>query len=389
MYSFSVCSALPGGPKKVLKLKLAKSMNSNTVNRLAGFVAITLVTGFALSSCQKDTDGRPQIGPGNPVAAKIMPDSAASGAVVTLTGTGLGDMRTILFEKQGVPAGFQPTLNTDNALIFRVPTEASGGIQKLTFTNSAGQSTTVSFKVLAYPSVTAVSEYNFTKGTVITITGNNFDDVSAVAIADSVKGISDAATIVSKDKKQLVVQMPATTLNRGTLSITNSTGRIRTKQEFIYVDKAYKIFTDAYGTGFQDGSWGDAGVISTKEFKSGSASIGKTFQKGNWHLMNFANWSSSAIAYSSDYTYVTGWIKGASADYSLYLTTDAGKAGFGDYVEANSIDVKAGVWNYFKLNLSAMDFWLPGKTLKQVGFRIKGPDKQDETFYFDDIMLVK
>ena len=25
----------------------------------------------------------------------------------------------------------------------------------------------------------------------------------------------------------------------------------------------------------------------------------------------------------------------------------------------------------------------------QVGFRIKGPDKQDETFYFDDVMLVK
>jgi hypothetical protein len=352
-------------------------------------VGLTLLTGLALSSCEKDTDGRPQLTPGNPVATKIMPDSAAGGSVVTLTGTGLGDIRTIVFEKQNVPAGFQPTLNTENALIFRVPSEASGGMQNVTFTNSEGKSVSVQFKVLAYPTVTDVSNYNFTNGTVVTITGNNLDDVKSVAIADSVKGISDEATIISKEKKQLVVKMPTTTLTRGTLSITNGTGRIRTKQEFINTDKAYVIFSDAYGTGFQDGSWGDAGAVSTKEFKTGTASVGKTFQKGNWHLIGLANWSSSAINYSADYTYVTGWIKGGSADYSLYLTTDAGKAGFGDFVDKNKIDVKAGVWNYFKLKLSDIDFWVPGKTLKQVGFRIQGPDKQDETFYFDDIMLVK
>lgn len=93
--------------------------------------------------------------------------------------------------------------------------------------------------------------------------------------------------------------------------------------------------------------------------------------------------------YSADYTYITGWIKGASADYSLYLTTDASAGGFGGFDEKNRIDVKAGTWTYFKLKLSDIDFWSAGKTLKQVGFRIKGPDKQDETFYFDDIMLVK
>ena len=188
--------------------------------------------------------------------------------------------------------------------------------------------------------------------------------------------------------KKLVVKMPASTLSRATLSITNSTGRIRTRQEFVNANNAYPIFTDSYGAGFQDGSWGDAGASTTKEAKSGTASAAKTYQKGNWHLIAFANWS-APLTYSADYTYVTGWIKGASADYSLYLTTDAGKAGFGDFVTSNKIDVKAGVWNYFKLKLSDIDFWLPGKKLQQVGFRIQGPDKQDETFYFDDVMLVK
>lgn len=359
-----------------------------TSHRAWGLGFLTVLAGLALTSCEEDTDGTPRFEAGNPVATQIMPDSAASGGIVTLLGTGLGDIRSITFEKQEVPAGFQPTLNTDKALIFRVPTEAAGGMQNIIVTNSAGKTATIAFKVLAYPSVSNVSDYNFTKGTVLTLTGNNLDDVTAVAVADSIKGISDAATIISKDKKQLVVQMPATTLSRGTLSITNSTGRIRTKQEFVNMDLAYKIFTDAFGKDFGNASWGDAAVVSTKEKKSGSASLAKTFQKGNWHLAGLSNWT-SAIAYTPEYTYITGWIKGASADYSLYVTTDAGKGGFGDYTEANRIDVKAGVWNYFKIKLSDMDFWLPGKKLTQVGFRIKGPDKQDETFYFDDILLIK
>ncbi|MGA0560177.1 cell shape determination protein CcmA [Larkinella sp. VNQ87] len=355
-------------------------------NQLAGVSFAVVLTGLVMTSCEEDTDGRPESKPGNPVATAIMPDSAAGGTVVTLTGTGLGDIRSIVFEKENVPAGFQPTLNTDQALIFRVPDEVVGGVQQVTFTNSEGRSVSVPFRVLAYPTVAEVSNYNFTKGAEITLTGNNLDDVTSVRLT----GTSDAATIVSKEKKKLVIKMPANTaVNRATLDIVNGTGLLRTTQELTNLDKAYSIFTDAYGAGFQDGSWGDAGAISTKEFRTGTASVGKTYQKGNWHLIAFANWSASAISYSPEYTYVAGWIKGASADYSLYLTTDASKAGFGGFDEKNKINVKAGVWNYFKFKLSDIDFWSAGKKLSQVGFRIQGPDKQDETFYFDDIVLIK
>lgn len=364
-------------------------MKFHTFNKLAGLSFLTLLSGLTISSCTKDTDGRPQVEPGNPVATAILPDSAAGGSVVTLTGTGLGDIRTIVFEKNSVPAGFQPTLNTENAIIFRVPAEVVGGMQNIVLTNSAGKSVSVPFKALAYPTVSAVTNYNFTEGAEITLTGNNLSDVTSVAVADTVKGIYDAATIVSKEQKTLTVKMPATTLSRGSLRIVNSSGRLVTTQEFVNVDKAYKIFTDAYNNGFQDGSWGDAAAITTKEAKSGTASVGKNFQKGNWHLIGFANWSGSALTYSPEYTYVTGWIKGASADYSLYLTTDASQAGFGGFADKNKIDIKAGTWTYFKLKLSDIDFWSAGKTLTQIGFRIQGPDKQDETFYFDDLMLVK
>ena len=131
-----------------------------TYNRAWGLGFLTLLAGLVLTSCEEDTDGTPRFEAGNPVATQIMPDSAASGSVVTLLGTGLGDIRSITFEKQEVPAGFQPTLNTDKALIFRVPTEASGGVQNIIVTNSAGKTATIPFKVLAYPSVSDVSEYN-------------------------------------------------------------------------------------------------------------------------------------------------------------------------------------------------------------------------------------
>ncbi|GAB4025499.1 IPT/TIG domain-containing protein [Spirosoma koreense] len=362
-------------------------MRVNQLNRIAGVLFLTATAGFWMSSCTKDTDGSPQIKPGNPVATALSPDSAAGGSLVTLTGTGLGDIRSIVFEKGNVPAGFQSTLNTEGALIFRVPADVLGGSQNIIFTNSAGNTLKVPFKALAYPTVASVSNYNFTKGTVITLTGNNFDDVTAVTLTDSVKGVSDVVTIVSKAKAQLVVQMPASSLNRAPLRITNGTGRMTTAQEFVNIDKAYPIFTDAYGPGFKDASWGDAAAVSTKEFASGAASVGKNFQKGNWHLIGFS--TGSPLAYSTDYTYVTGWVKGASADYSLYLTTDASKAGFGEFVDKNKIDVKAGVWNYFRLKLSDIDFWAAGKSLSQIGFRIQGPNNQDETFYFDDLMLVK
>lgn len=345
-----------------------------------GLMALSM--SFLLSSCQEDTDGRPQIKPGTPVVTTIAPDSAASGTVVTLRGTGLGDMRSITLEKENVAAGIMPTLNTEDALIFRIPEEAIGGTQNITFTNSLGKAVSVPFRVLAYPTITDVSNYNFSKGSQITLTGNNLDDVTTVKLT----GTTLTAKIVSKVKKQLVIEMPATTAARTTLDISNSTGPMKTTQEFVNLDQAFPIFLDAYGTGITDASWGDAAVISKQEFKSGTASVGKTYQKGNWHLIGF---SLPGLAYSSSYTYVSGWIKGASADYSIYLTTDASKEGFGNYVDANKIDVKAGTWTYFKIKLSDADFWSAGKTLKSLGFRIQGPDKQDETFYFDDLILIK
>jgi hypothetical protein len=354
------------------------------IKRLSLLPLLFLVSILTFTSCEKDSDGSPEVKPGNPQSAGIAPGEAPGGALITLKGTGLGDMRSIVFEKNNVPAPFTTTLNTESAIVFRVPDTAFGGAQKIIFTNSQGKTLEVPFTVIAMPSVTSVSNYNFTTGTQISLKGNNLDDVTSVVF----EGNTTPVTIVSKSRKELVISMPATTLSRTKLKITNASGNITTDQEFVSLDNAFKIFTDSYGQDFQDGSWGDAGFISTSEFKSGTKSVGKKYAKGNWHLINFANWW-PMVTYSPDFNYFTFWVKGASKDYSLYITSDKGVGGFGSFVESNKINVPANVWTYYKIPLSQLNLWATGNAFQQLGFRIQGPDAQDETFYFDDVMFVK
>jgi IPT/TIG domain-containing protein len=347
------------------------------------WIVLVVALGLTLNACKKDKDGSPGVKAGNPVAENLTPSTASGGTLLTLTGTGLGDIRKIVFDKDSVPASFYTTLNTETAIIFRVPDTVSGGPQNIVFTNSAGKTLLVPFNGLAFPAVTKVSNYDYVTGTQLTLTGNNLETVSKVVL----NGTTDGATIVSKSKKRLVITMPSTTVARAALNITNVTGTTTTTQEFVNIDQAFPIFTDDYGTGIVNNSWGDAAFISTAEFKTGSKSIAKNYQKGNWHLIGFKN--EAGIALDPVYKYLTVWVKGASRDYSLYIMSDKGVGGYGNYLEENKIDVPANVWTYFKIPLSTLKLWATGSPFKEFGFRIKGPDAQDEIFYFDDILMVK
>jgi hypothetical protein len=347
-------------------------------------IVLVVLSVLLLQACKKDKDGNPGAPSGNLIAENLTPSTASGGTLLTLTGTGLGDIRKIVFDKDSVPAPFYSTLNTESAIVFRVPDTVSGGAQNIVFTNGAGKTLTVPFTGLAFPSVTAVSNYDFEAGTELTLTGNNLETVSKVVLNNS----TDQATIVSKSKKQLVIKMPATTVARAALNITNVTGTTLTTQEFVNLSQAFQIFTDDYGAGFENGSWGDAAFIATDEFKTGAKSIAKKYQKGNWHLIGLSNWG-TGVAQDPAYKYLTVWIKGASRDYSLYIMSDKITGGYGNYLDANKINVPANVWTYFKVPLSTINLWATGSTFNQLGFRIQGPDAQDETFYFDDVLLVK
>lgn len=326
-----------------------------------------------LAACSKEdiNDGSPDVKPGNMTFASINTDSASGGAMLTVQGNGLGSIRSIIFDKNNAPANFYSTLNTDKAILFRIPDTAAGGEQQIVLTNSVGKTLSIPFRVLAYPSVNAVSNYNFTAGSEITLTGLNLADVTSVTFT----GTTTEIEIIAAESKSLVIKMPeANTINRAALDITNATGTITTLQEFVSLDNAYQIFADSYGDGWGDNSWGDGGKISTEIFKTGTASVGKKYAKGNWHLIGFANWWPGA-AKNAAYKFLTVWIKGGSTDQTLYLTGDKRSAGFGNGDRTTPLNVPANVWTYFKIPIADANLWGTGDPFFQLGFWIAGPER--------------
>jgi hypothetical protein len=353
-------------------------MKSFNFKRLA---VMLLLSSFFLGACTKE-EQKPEASE-SPKANALEKAEGSAGDVITVTGNDLAGIRTILFEKDSITAPFNPVLNNDNAIVFRVPDNASGGEQNIILTNSLNKQIFLVYKVIALPTVTGASNFNFVpNGPAITLIGNNLNDVTSVTL----EGTTVAATIVSQAKTELVISFPATTANSAKLIITNSTGPVTTNQEFVNMNNAFKIFTDGYENGFVNGSWGPAD-ISGDFFKSGTKSFKAGYNKGNWSADGFAYWD--GLANMPEYKFLSFWVKGGSVNYTLYLTGDQRAGGYGNSDKSVPLNIPANVWTYFKLPMSTIKLWEKGGPMKQFGFWIEGPDAQDEAFYFDDVIFVK
>ncbi len=344
-----------------------------TINLMKKAWTLAIPVLLFIGSCKKDIDV--------PKPNAIEPGAGAANALVTLTGSEIGKVRTIYFETDSVPAPFNTNFNTENALLFRVPTDAIPGPQRILFRNVDGTEFSVQFTVLGLATVTDVSNYNFVADDELTLTGKNLADVTSVRFS----GTEDEIAIVSQTLTTLVIHMPATALNRSRLDLFNAAGISTTTQEFVNVDNAFKIFTDDYAPGYQDASWGSPGFISTTVSKRGTSSVGKVFAAGNWHQLGFG-WTNTP---DDSYTYLSFWVKGASVDYPLWISTPTSVSGFASFEDNTKINVPANVWTYFKLPVATLKLWNTGTEWNQIGWRIQGPNGQDETFYLDDVILVK
>ncbi len=342
---------------------------------------ITIAGISILSSCEKKNDNEPSEASSNPKVDKIDPGKAASNEVLIITGSGIGGVTSIYLQKDSVPVSFNSNFNTATSLVIRVPTDAVPGEQNLLFKNSSGVEFSVPFNVLGFVTVTGVSDYNFSTGTNITITGKNMADISKVTFAGSTTELQ----VVSKTATSVVVKFPSTELNVSKLDITNEAGVTTTTEEFVNYEKAFKLFAEDYAAGYQDASWGNAGFISSTEFKTGSKSYGKVYAAGNWHQMGFGYTNIE----KGSYRYISFYIKGASRNLPLWISTTSSTGGFASFNEDSKIDVPANVWTYFKIPVEKAGLWTTGATFSQIGWRIQGPEVQDETFYLDDVLLIK
>lgn len=352
-------------------------------------LVLLVTTAVFVNSCTKgESDGSPSAPPGNPQSSGISPDSASNGALVTVTGTGLGDMRSIVFDKENVSAPFYSTLNTETTLLFRVPDTAYGGEQNVIFTNSQGKQLTLPFRVLAYPTVSSATVYDFVEGTEITLTGTNLADVEKVTIT----GTTDEAEIIAQDKKMLTIKMPATTVSKGTLDITNVTGKMSTTQEFVYVPNNFVAFDDdwgqaaAYGGTVQSWSWGCSAYSYADLKKIGGKSLRVDYTDGGLSLFLGSDWGSPVLKGFSDFykaKYITFWARGEAADVNITIVPDnpwptSGPQGSGSYTFTATKDV----WTYYKIPAS----FISGG-YSRLNFKIEGTT--GKTVYYDNILLVK
>jgi hypothetical protein len=331
-------------------------------------LAVSLV--FIISSCKKDSDGSPDYNAGTPTAANgIKPDSGSGGTVLTLTGSGLGQMRSVVFSTGNVPAPFQSTLNTETNFVFRVPDTAFGGPQNITFTNSEGKTLVVPFRVLAYPVVSSAFPTDFEEGTLVTLKGSNLDDVSKVVI----DGTTETATIISKTRSQMVIAMPLSAVNRGKLRITNVTGVRVPDIEFVNVKKATTVFSDQLDNGFQNWGWGGSYDAAADALITGAKGLKAAFDpSGTWGGMQFGGGAISLAGHK----YFTFWAKGADIDKNVQFWLNWGNQ--------KIITIPANKWTYFRYELATA---YPGVTnVDNVTFQIHDAGK---TIYFDNIMFVK
>ncbi len=356
------------------------------INRNIALLSLLLaVMAFAISSCVKDSNGAPDVKPGTPVLESITPTSGQGGAMVTLKGTGLGDMVSIVFDKGSVPAYLMSTLNTENAILFRVPGDAAGGNQNIIFTNSQGKTLSVPFNVLAYPQLTSVSNYNFVAGSTITITGTNLNDVSSVKLT----GTSDAATIVTKEKKKLVFTMPATSAKRATLDVVNVTGKTTSTFEMICLTNAFICYADAWGAGaYNSGvqSWSYSCAVSetSDQAMTGTKSLKVAYDAGGGLSMFLgSDWGSPMKVFTDWITpaYFSFWAKGDGKAANIRIITDS-PPWDGTYSGAGTITlaVPADVWTYFKV---------PASTWTGKYGRLNMICDDPRTVFYDDILYVE
>jgi hypothetical protein len=278
------------------------------------------------------------------------------------------------------------TLNTESVILFRVPSDAEGGAQNILLTNSEGKTLSVPFNVLAYPQVNTVSNYDFVTGSQITLFGTNLNDVSDVKLT----GTSDHATIISKVKTKLVISMPATTVTRATLDITNVTGMRTTTMEFVSITNNFVMYADAWGpgaynSGVQSWSWGCSVSEVSDQVKTGTKALKVAYVDGGLSLFLGSDWGSPMGVFTDWYspTYITFWAKGDGKDVTLQIIPDSPPwdgtySGGGEKV----VSVPADVWTYFKFPASVI-------TGKYGRLDIKISGSTDRAVYFDDLLYVK
>jgi len=304
-----------------------------------------------------------------------------------LLGSNLGSTTKIAIN--GVSIYFNRALNSDNSVVFDIPTNipyVQPQPNTIVLTTLYG-TVTYKFTVLPPPpTIVTESTNDFQAGSSITLTGKGFASISSVKL----RATGDAVTIASKNDSTLVMTFPKSAATHTTLLFTYTSGSntgAQTASTAVFNDldnAAYIVFTDNYGPGVSGQAWGTFGTSTVPaNVKTGTNSYYVTYPSGNWWI---GGWGFSPPL-PNKYTYLTLWIKGGFQTETLNLISSQGNGGYGNSDQTTQLTLPPTVWTYFKIVVGQTDMFLNGQTTGNFGFYIRGPNGGDETIYYDDVVF--
>jgi hypothetical protein len=334
------------------------------------------------------------------------------GSYYVAKGDHLGSVTKITLN--GVNVLFNKALGTDNSVVFSIPSNVpvlQPQPNELAITTLYGTATFKFTTLPPAPTITGVTEYNFTAGTKIIAKGIGFKNLKGIKL-NSID--SAVVNYVAQGDSILTLTMPATTATQATLSFAytsdaavGQTLHTGSSVSFVSIDNNYLFFANgAIQNGWYDASWAHpSGPTATgPSMQSGKGSYLLNFPAGGWQLEGFGN--NTGINYSADYKFLTFWIKGGTADHTLVLVGNTLVGGDNQVQNANAyagqlVKVPANVWTYYKIPLTnsatakattALNLWeTPANTaLKGLRFFLQGQSGDvNESIYVDEMMLVK
>ncbi|MFN9111689.1 MAG: beta strand repeat-containing protein, partial [Bacteroidota bacterium] len=147
-----------------------------------------------------------------PTVTSISTSTGTFGTALTITGTGFTWATQVQFNTTN--ATFTVVNNT--TITTTVPVGASTGV--ITVTNPAGSASSASiFNVIGAPTITSFTPASGAVGTTVTITGTNFQAITAVTF----NNVAASYTVVSATSITAIVPSAATT---GAVRVTNGSG---------------------------------------------------------------------------------------------------------------------------------------------------------------------
>ncbi|UEG51904.1 IPT/TIG domain-containing protein [Mucilaginibacter daejeonensis] len=300
-----------------------------------------------------------------------------------IMGENLGSTTQVLFN--GVSAYFNPALVTENSIIITIPTNApwgSGQPNKLTVVTRNGQ---FNFDfVIQQPaaSITSFTPVAGGAGETVTITGTNFNGVTAVTFDNT-----PATIIGTPSATQIQVRVP-NGIVQAFIYVTTPGGTTRSVGSFGF---RYLVYDDALAKGWWVGGWngGDKPNFSnTSPVKRGTNSIAVTYLGGyaGFQIGNGGGTISlsdkSAVKLSiyggpgTDGRLVRVMVMGPDKDGKQAITDNEGVV----------VTLKAGQWTDLTIPLSS--FGTRPVILEQLRIQELSGISSPETIYIDDIGFI-